>query len=99
MIRIKVQRGFGVRQGPDVVDALLATEPAALARGTKEIDASTSVFVISLRVEFRPDVNLGTLVEVHDALQSSVWRGRIVGITHSYNLPILWTDLDIERPV
>ena len=40
MIRIKVQRGFGVRQGPDVVDALLATEPAALARGAKEIDAS-----------------------------------------------------------
>ncbi len=97
MIDIIVQRGLGDRPGSDTSDPLLSTVPAAVARGTYEIDAATSVYLVSQRSEYRTGVVQGQLVEVHDALQGISWRGRVVGITHASRGATLWTDLEIER--
>lgn len=99
MIDIIVQRGLGDKPGPDISDPLLSTVPAAIARGTYEIDSAISVYIVSQRSGFRVGVKLGELVEIHDALQGISWRGRIVGITHASRGATLWTDIDIERVV
>ena len=97
MIDIVVQRNLGDRQGPDIVDALLTTIPAALARGTHEINKSTSVDSITLRTVYRAGVEMGELIEVHDALQGMSWRGRIVNITHNIQRTQIWSQLVVER--
>ena len=97
MIDIVVQRGLGDKPGPDIVDPLLSTIPAALARGTHEINASTSVDVVTLRTVYRPNVSTGGFCEVHDALQGVSWRGRIVGLTTNIAGTQVWTQLNLER--
>lgn len=96
-IDIVVQRGLGDRQGPDIAEPLITTIPAAIARGTYEINASTSVDVVSLRTSYRASVELGHLVEVHDALQGKTWRGKVVDISHNIQRTQVWTQLSIER--
>jgi len=97
MINLIVQRGLGDKQGPDITDPLLSSIPVALARGTQEIDSSTSVDNIVLTTTYRSGVELGQLAEVHDALQGKTWRGKIVGVTHAVRGPTIFTDLDVER--
>ena len=96
-VDIIVQRGEGDRQGPDIVDPLITTIPAAIARGTYEINKSTSVDAVVLRTSYRSNVKRGGLVEVHDALQGKTWRGRIVDIAHNIQRTQVWTQLSIER--
>lgn len=97
MTDIYVQRGAGDKQGPDIVDSLLTTIPAAQARGRHEINAGTSVDVIQLRASYRTGVEVGDLVEVHDALQGKTWRGKVVDLSHNIQRTQLWTQLTIER--
>lgn len=96
-IEIFVQRGAGDRQGPDIVDTYITTIPAALARGTYEINYATPVEPVTLRTVYRSGVSLGQLVEVHDALQGKSWRGRVVDISHSIQRTQVWTQLIVER--
>lgn len=82
MVDIVVIRGEGDKPGPDIVDPLLATVPAALARGRSEIDAATQARQINLDVDVA-DYRLGEFIEVHDAFQGASWRGQITGVQHS----------------
>lgn len=41
-MKINVTRLPGTKQGPDIVDPLLTSDPAGIARGTREIDYHSS---------------------------------------------------------
>lgn len=97
MIEVLVQRGLADKQGPDIVDALLSTVPAAVARGTYEINASTSVDTVTLRSVYRSSVVVGDFIEVHDALQGKTWRGRVVSLSTNIQGTNVWTQLGVER--
>ena len=79
------------------MDPLLTTVPAAMARGTYEINSRTSVDVIQLRASYRSGVEVGDLIEVHDALQGKTWRGRVTDLAHNIQRTQLWTQLTVER--
>jgi len=97
MIDIIVQRGAGDNPGDDIVDPFLSTIPAAVARGTYEINASTSVDIVQLQTTYRSGVHDGDLCEVHDALQGVTWRGKIVNILHNVAGTEIWSQLTVER--
>ena len=101
-MEIIVVRGTGQFQGEDIVDPLLATELAAISRGRAELDKQSTINeAVTLEVLFRPGLETGQLVEVVDALQGTVWRGKITGIAHRINnaeQTQVTTTLNIERP-
>lgn len=66
MIKITVQRGLGDNPGPDITEALLTSEVAALERGRVEIDKnSTSRVMVSASGPYRAWLPPGSLVEYH----------------------------------
>jgi len=97
-VDILVIRSPGDIQGPDIIDPLLSNVTVAVTRGTAEIQDNEPIDTVSLSTNYRPNVRLGQIVEVIDALQGKVWRGKITGISHSALSADLFTDLDIERP-
>ena len=99
---ILVIRNGGDIQGPDILEPLLADTAAGVARGRIAIDAASARAEETLDVYMRPGIQLGDLIEVHDALYGESWRGKVSGITHSLSLPsdsIPTTTLRIERPI
>lgn len=77
MILVIVERPPGDKQGPDISDSLLVTEPPARERGRNEIDANFSnrEYISSngpLSTFMRP----GSIIEVADSEQQT-WRGMI----------------------
>lgn len=97
-IDIVVVRQPGGKQGPDIVEPLLSNVVVAVNRGTTEIQDNEPIDNVSLTTNYRVGVRMGQIVKVLDALQGSVWKGKIVNISHSYVLSDIWTNLDIERP-
>lgn len=96
---IIVQRGAGVRQGKDVIDPLLSTIGACLARGRMELDEHTEgLQPVSMLVLYRPGLLLGDLLEVYDAYYGTVWYGKLVGIEHTVEGPEITTSLRVVRP-
>lgn len=82
MIDIIVQRGDGDRPGPDIVEPLLATTAAALARGAAEMDSGALADEVQLTVavtDYRP----GELVRVEDP-ELGNWLGKITAVRHQY---------------
>lgn len=98
MIDIIVIRCAGTHPGEDVVDALITNTSVALERGRHEINENSGTRPTTLHTKYRSGVRLGQMVEVHDALQGRVWRGKIAGISHKARGASLFTDLDIVRP-
>lgn len=73
---VLVSRGLGDRQGPDVVDELLTSEVAQIARGRGEINHSSSQRIIEqAQIVKRGFVPTGSLVEVVEA--GGIWRGKV----------------------
>ncbi|RKZ88580.1 MAG: hypothetical protein DRQ39_02230 [Gammaproteobacteria bacterium] len=97
-VDIIVIRSPGDIRGPDIIDPLLSNVTVAVNRGTTEIQDNEPIDTISLSTNYRSNVRVGQIVEVIDALQGRVWRGKIIGISHSATEADLFTDLDIERP-
>ena len=96
-IDIVVVRGAGDRQGPDIVSGLLSDIDVALLRGTTAINDATSIWEVQLRTHFRTDVRNGDTVMVIDQLQGETWYGRIVGVNHVLERPLVYTDLTVEK--
>lgn len=97
-VDIVVIRIPGDKKGPDIVDAILSNTTVALLRGTAEIQDNEPIDIVSLSTNYRTGANKGQIVEVIDELQGEVWRGKVVGISHTTHLADIWTDLDIEKP-
>lgn len=102
MIRITVQRSPADRQGQDIVDPLLCTVPAALARGTAEVDRSyADRLLVTVECPGLVDVALGALVSVADGETAFTGMVRSIGWSASQRGDGAWrsTRLVIERLV
>lgn len=98
-VDIIVLRGAGDKRGPDIVEPLISEPVVAVERGRNELDLhSVLQQPIQMTTVFRTGVELGQLVEVVDAMQGEVWRGKITGISHRISGGAVQTTLDILRP-
>jgi len=98
-ISITVIRGDGDLQGEDIVDPMLSDTPAAIARGTQEINANTPIEPVTLETTYRAGLRVGQSVRVEDTVRGVDWVGVIVGLSHVFSGPTLYTKLEVERPV
>ena len=96
-MEITVKRDPGGRPHPDVVDHLLAALPPALARGKAILNEGEALETVTLATLYRPGVELGHLVEVHDSWQGRVWRGKVRSIEHEFSQGRLTSRLEIVR--
>ena len=103
-MEIFVVRGSGDKQGDDIIEALLATEPAAVSRGRAELDANAhNSQSVTLVIKYTSGIKLGQLVRVYDDLLGESWVAKVVSINHSIKGfseggPSISTTLSLERP-
>ena len=75
-MKIIVQRPPADKNGPDIVDPLLLTEPVAIARGTREIDYhSTNRSIENGNCILLPYMPSGSLINVTEATR--IYRGKL----------------------
>lgn len=80
MMQVTVQRQPANRQGPDIVDPLLVSEPVAVERGRNEIDANCTPRVqVVMETVPLAGVRINRVVEVQD-MAAPAWRGLLTGI-------------------
>jgi hypothetical protein len=80
MISVTVQRAPADKQGPDISDPLITTEPVAVERGRNEIDAnSTPRQIVTMDVVPIAGLRINRLIEVQD-LTGPPWRGLLTAI-------------------
>lgn len=80
-----VSVGAGDRQGPDIVDELVTSEGAQVARGRGEINENSSDRVIvTSQIVKRNFVAPGLLGEVIEGGRR--WRGKVVGFSRSRSI-------------
>ena len=96
-MEITVKRHPGGVPAPDIVEPLLASLPPALARGRKELDDGEGLQSVRLTLVYRPDLNLGDLVEVMDRYQGRSYRGKVTAVEHKFDGVAVTTDLEISR--
>lgn len=101
MVDIVVQRGEADRPKADIVEPLLATIPAALARGRTELDNGELADTVSLDIA-PGDVRLGETVGMTDPVTGR-WLGKITSIQHSLDTDdngnvTLETSLELQVP-
>jgi hypothetical protein len=99
MIDVMVIRGAGERSGEDISGILICAVEPAIARGRQEIEARAPAVKVSLRTVARAGVRKGQIIEVNDALQGPSWRGVILGISHVIEDNVIYSVLDVERPL
>lgn len=90
---IVVIRGGGTRQGEDVIDPLLTTVSACLARGRIELDAASGLQPIEMECLYRDGLLLGDMVEINDPLHIAPYYGILSRITHVATPTTLTTQL------
>ena len=90
-------RGLGDKEGEEILDPLLSTVTAALARAAQAINAATPIEPVTLETTYRAGWALGQSVEVSDSLTGDKWRGQIISLSNVFNGPTLYTRLSIER--
>lgn len=79
-MRITVFRLPGDKQGPDIVEPLLTTDPAGIARGAREIDHhSTNRSIERGNCVLMPYMPTGSLIHVTEATGS--YRGKLTGFS------------------
>jgi hypothetical protein len=78
MIDIVVIRGAGLAQGDDIVEPLLSTLAAALARGEHELnETATGKVSRTANIPFTPGIEPGCMVYVHDEFLEEDYVGRV----------------------
>lgn len=80
---IFVQRDDGLQRGPDIIDPLLTTVEACIARGRCALDEQAQPSQeVELEIVYRTGLRLGMLVTVSDLLSGRTYYGKITGIGH-----------------
>jgi hypothetical protein len=97
-VDVTVIRGAGDIFGEEITDVLFSTDGVAVQRGRNLIDANASARIVSMTTLYRPGLQIGQLVEVHDSSMGAVWRGKITDIGLSVEGIEVTADLQIERP-
>lgn len=98
MTDLTVQRDQGDKPGDNIIDPLLTTTEAALARGRAELDESSRRKTrVKLTTMYRPGVALGQIINYFDSLLGGNWAGKIIGISHKAGQGRLITELDVIR--
>lgn len=98
MTDLVVVRGSGSSQGEDILDALLSTDAAAMARGRAALDDGSGLHPVPLECVYRDGLVLGQLVELYNPLTLEVHFGKITSITHQYSVTGVTTSLIVQVP-
>jgi len=78
---VVVQRSPGDKQGPDINDPLITSEPVAVERGRNEIDANcSSRQLVTMEIVPRSGLRINRIIEVQ-ALTGAPWRGLLTDIS------------------
>lgn len=96
-VDVIVERPPGDNPGEDIVDPLITDISVALSRGQVEVDKVAKGVPVTLQTKFRAGLRTGQLIEVVDALMGVAWRGKITGIEHGVDGPVLITTLQVVR--
>ena len=99
MIDLIVYRGQGDNQGDDVQDILLSTTSAAIERGRHEINQSAKIIPISIRIPYKPDIQVGQIVEIIDSSQQLQLKGKIFSVNIDITPETSNLTLGIEVPI
>lgn len=98
MVDIIVQRDGGTKQGPDIVDALIASVAVAQNRGRNELDQqATQKTPVELTTVYRSGVLLGQLAEVAEGIRAEIYRGKIINIRHTISGDKATTAIRVQR--
>ena len=95
---IVVQRGNGLRPGPDIIEPLINTAGPAIERGRVAIDESATPGTLRVELVHRTGLRKGQLVLIHDPLQGQSWRGQIESIEHRRQGPEVTSIINLRRP-
>lgn len=82
-MEIEVLRSPGDVPGDDVIDPLLATEAAGVARGTAELDGAHPAKTVSQSISHRDNTRSGHIVAVADDFQGQNYQGVVTGVQYS----------------
>jgi hypothetical protein len=97
-VDIIVQRSPADKCGDDIVDPLISTVSVALNRGRNELDDKAEPSrVIRYQIIYRPGLQSGQIIEVHDGLRGISFRGKLVGLHHSLSGGSAITEVAIEK--
>jgi len=101
MISVIVQRPPADRQGPDISDPLITSEPVAVERGRNEIDYhSSNRETITGSGPLRSFIRPGLLVQVAD-MESAAYRAKVTAcalvLTRSDTSFVADINLTLER--
>lgn len=89
-------RGDGTHPAGDILEPLLASDAAAVARGTRELDAGALHAEVSITCKFTPGAANGQIVEVSEGREPA-WRGMIAAVSHNAEGPLATTTLQVIR--
>ena len=84
MVDIVCIRGEGIHPGDDIVEPLLATVEAALARGRAELNNGALADEHTLDL-VPTDLRLGNTIQVDDSVLGH-WTGKAIGLSHSISI-------------
>jgi len=91
-------RGTGGSIGTPIVEPLLSTPSAALARAESEFGTTAhDKQKVNITALYRTGLSLGDLVEVHDVSQANSWKGKLLSISHRVDGGTLVSHLTVDR--
>jgi hypothetical protein len=90
-----VLRGAGINQGDDIVEPLLTTDHAAMARGTVALDEGSGLAPVSLECWYRDGLRLGQVIQVDDPFSGGSRYGKLVSIVHRREGVTLYSSLGV----
>lgn len=97
MIDITVVRGDADIVGEVISDPMLEHIPIAVLRGRSVIDSNAVMKPVTLTTRYRAGLEPGKTVEVLDALQGTVWRGKIREVNLAVEGVSITASLRIEK--
>jgi hypothetical protein len=98
MVDIIVQRAGGDSPGDDIVDPLTSTVAVALVRGRNALDAQASDKVpVTYTLLPQPGLQLGQLLELHDAQTGQSFKAKLLKIGLSKALAMGRMEITVER--
>lgn len=98
MTDIVVLRGSGANQGQDIIDPLLTSDHAAMARGRVALDEGSGLAPVSFECWYRDGLRLGQVIQVEDPFVGGLRFGKLVGISHNREGPSLYSTLRVMVP-
>lgn len=97
MVNITVRRGAGDKTGNPIIEPLLTTEAAAVARGRAELDRrGQPKTIVTLTAPIDAAIRCGQIIEAHEGGRS--WKGKVVHVTFRASGPAdQIMELEVER--